>query len=326
MKKRTYTVRFITPAFLGNANQDGQWRTPPFKHLLREWWRVAWAGKNDPADWRRMREVEGYLFGHAWLENDRDGHGKKVSARKSRVLLRLSSWNRGGCNSLPALAKVASDRNSVSSDLYLGYGPVAKAGRLKNNVAVGEGENATLSLAYPGDDEVDQQILLTLALINRFGTVGGRSRNGWGSVCFEPDEGQLPLLDEEAHSRDWHECLQQEWPHAIGWDDRGLLLWQSDELNSWTKAMELLGTIRKQVNALDVDRLLLNQPVGRKGKRIPSSLRFKVIPAGEGRLRATVFHMPCTPPDLRNTRKLEQTWRKVHAFLDDQRVLRRSRP
>lgn len=37
----SYTVRFTTPAFLGNAEQAGQWRTPPFKALLRQWWRCA---------------------------------------------------------------------------------------------------------------------------------------------------------------------------------------------------------------------------------------------------------------------------------------------
>ncbi len=29
MNKLEYTVRFVTPAFLGNAEQKGQWRTPP---------------------------------------------------------------------------------------------------------------------------------------------------------------------------------------------------------------------------------------------------------------------------------------------------------
>ncbi len=42
MQKLTYEVRFTTPAFLGNAEQKGQWRTPPFKALLRQWWRVAY--------------------------------------------------------------------------------------------------------------------------------------------------------------------------------------------------------------------------------------------------------------------------------------------
>ncbi|OYV75217.1 MAG: hypothetical protein B7Z66_13795 [Chromatiales bacterium 21-64-14] len=35
MKPLKYTVRFVTPAFLGNAEQTGQWRTPPFKALRR---------------------------------------------------------------------------------------------------------------------------------------------------------------------------------------------------------------------------------------------------------------------------------------------------
>ena len=30
----TYRLTFVAPAFLGNADQDGQWRTPPIKALL----------------------------------------------------------------------------------------------------------------------------------------------------------------------------------------------------------------------------------------------------------------------------------------------------
>ena len=40
MQKLEYQVRFLIPAFLGNAEQSGQWRTPPFKALLRHWWRM----------------------------------------------------------------------------------------------------------------------------------------------------------------------------------------------------------------------------------------------------------------------------------------------
>ena len=40
MKTFTYTLSFTTPAFLGNASQQAQWRTPPVKALLRQWWRV----------------------------------------------------------------------------------------------------------------------------------------------------------------------------------------------------------------------------------------------------------------------------------------------
>lgn len=44
MQRLIFTVRFITPAFLGDSEQDGRWRTPPFKALLRQWWRVAYGG------------------------------------------------------------------------------------------------------------------------------------------------------------------------------------------------------------------------------------------------------------------------------------------
>jgi CRISPR-associated protein Cmr1 len=38
MTETSYTVRFVTPAFLGDADQKGRWRTPPFKALIRQWW------------------------------------------------------------------------------------------------------------------------------------------------------------------------------------------------------------------------------------------------------------------------------------------------
>jgi hypothetical protein len=31
MKELKYKVKFVNPAVLGNADQSGQWRTPPFK-------------------------------------------------------------------------------------------------------------------------------------------------------------------------------------------------------------------------------------------------------------------------------------------------------
>lgn len=39
MRELTYQVSFNTPAFLGNAEQQDQWRTPPFKPMLRQSWR-----------------------------------------------------------------------------------------------------------------------------------------------------------------------------------------------------------------------------------------------------------------------------------------------
>ncbi|MCS7044407.1 MAG: hypothetical protein NZR01_16605, partial [Bryobacteraceae bacterium] len=93
---RKYTVEFLTPAFLGGADQSGQWRTPPFKALLRQWWRVAYAARcKYQVDVQKMREAEGRLFGNAWLTQRVNGR-EETAASRSMVRLRLSSWAAGG--------------------------------------------------------------------------------------------------------------------------------------------------------------------------------------------------------------------------------------
>ena len=64
MKTFRYRLSFTTPAFLGNASQQAQWRTPPVKALLRQWWRVAVAQEMGYCV-ERLRQRENQLFGTA---------------------------------------------------------------------------------------------------------------------------------------------------------------------------------------------------------------------------------------------------------------------
>jgi CRISPR-associated protein Cmr1 len=83
------------PAFLGNAEQSGQWRTPPFKALLRQWWRVAYAADHRfSVDVDRMREDEGRLFGAA---------ADAADSNRSRVRIRLDRWNGANECRMPAV-------------------------------------------------------------------------------------------------------------------------------------------------------------------------------------------------------------------------------
>jgi CRISPR-associated protein Cmr1 len=181
MKTVQYTVTFQTPAFLGDAQQNGRWRTTPFKAQLRQWWRVAYAAKHgfrvSVAD---MRREEGLLFGNAWLEND---------FRKSLVRLRLDRWDEGKLEkaswSNDATVRHPEVKNRqgalipIGSALYQGYGPLVfdnqrRTTALKANAAIQAGESATLSLAYP--EESATLIEQALWLMHRYGAVGGRSR------------------------------------------------------------------------------------------------------------------------------------------------------
>src|SRR5690625_6928723 len=87
-----------------------------------------------------MRKEEGLLFGHAWLEDDRDEKGNKVPARRSQVRIRLSKWNIGDLKQAPAIGRVAMGKNQIPAELYSGYGPVAPGPRLKGTAAIQAGD------------------------------------------------------------------------------------------------------------------------------------------------------------------------------------------
>jgi len=327
MKTLDYTIRFVTPAFLGNAEQAGQWRSPPFKALLRQWWRVAYAAEKqfqvDPA---AMRKEEGLLFGHAWLEDDRDEKGNKVPARRSQVRIRLSKWNIGDLKQAPAIGRVAMGKNQIPAELYSGYGPVAPGPKLKGTAAIQAGDEAQLRIAFPKESKIEQ----ALALMNAYGTLGGRSRNGWGSLELRGEHVELkPAV------RDWEAAMQMDWPHALGKDDR-TLIWQSSPLVRWEDAMKLLAQVRADMRRAVPDRLMLAYPSTKgtmpgwgNSDRVPHSLRFKVRPEG-AQFVAVIFHMPCRPADAlwkKLTRQKQQgfpaTFAAAHAFLDRQQHFKR---
>lgn len=140
-------------------------------------------------------------------------------------------------------------KGSVPADVYLGYGPVLppskKEGRTRIEVrgAIGEEQEARLVVLVPESNA--EELRDTLALINWFGSLGSRARNGWGSVTLRsrPGTPALPMLQAEGSLcrsivRPWKECLDLEWGHALGLDETGHpLVWFTEELSDWRKAM-----------------------------------------------------------------------------------------
>jgi CRISPR-associated protein Cmr1 len=338
------TVRFLTPAFLGDAEQSGRWRTPPFKALLRQWWRVVYAADHGfNVNVELMRREEGLLFGNAWLKNE---------FCKSRVRLRLDRWESGTLKSWNELERstvthpeVQRTSYKVGPHAYLGYGPLDGRGGTKLNekikTVVNVGEFATLSIAVL--DEYAPRIERALWLMDRYGTVGGRSRNGWGSFTLMPANG-TPKLIGQVPVRDWKQCLEFDWPHAIGQDATGPLIWQTAKAyDDWKTIMRDLAIIKIGLRTQFVfpntnpphnqplTRHWLSYPITthtvrtwqKQNLRLPNSLRFKVRPdvAVPTRLRGIIVHVPHLPspefnPNL-NRNTIERTWQTVHALLDE---------
>ena len=363
---RNYTLRFVTPAFLGNAEQSGQWRTPPIKALLRQWWRVAFAadqrGANSSTALSAMRAAEGALFGVA-----ADSEG---DSRKSPLRLRLDRWDVGaeskqkwGHQEVVPADKVRHCEvpQPIGPLLYLGYGPlevatVPRPGQsrtdfatvLKKSAAIQAGESAKFSLAIPSGAEA-ARLDTALYPMHQYGTLGGRSRNGWGSFVLVPTDASATAFDcalDESLVTAWQDALKLDWPHAIGRDPKGLLIWQTPALSDWKSVMRKLAEIKiglrtqfvfpdiRPPHPQPLDRHWLSYPITKhsttawdRNARLPNSLRFKVRAEADGTLRGVIFHVPCLPPPQfkPDRRAIADVWQHVHAFLDQPaQALRRS--
>ena len=345
MHKEEYKIEFILPGFLGDAEQKSMWRTPPFKALIQYWWRVAVA-KEHGYDWQKIREREGRLFGHAWLKDEKG----KDWAMRSRVRIRLEQCKSGQLQNWEGKdpkIKHPEVKFPVGSQLYLGYGPLAyKKGTgisLKTSPAIGEHEENQLTLIYPEQEMV--AFKHTMQLIHWFGTLGGRSRNGWGSIVLfnealiNHDMFLGGKADISNFQRPLADCLREEWPHAIGSDADGVLIWKTQPCGSWQDVMKKLAEIKigyrtslnvskpfdeRQVLALPVTH---HTPWDLKNERVANQIRFKVL-FQQGKYYGLVFHLPCRFPNQLSDKlpdtgaqtilaNQENIWRKVHKYLDN---------
>lgn len=225
-------VSFNTPAFLGNAEQAAQWRTPPFKALLRQWWRVGRAASVG-YDHRRLLEAESRLFGTA---------GEKGSdAGRSLVQIRLSRWDAGSGTRLPRVEEVrhpevnhhsmpappgGQSGRMVGSLLYLGFGPVT-VHKTRSFIEPGESAQLHVRVRREHAEEIEKAIQLAAW----FGTLGSRSRNGWGSVqiAAEPLKTNVDPTDADLSaagvlrplSQALGDRLASDWGHAVAQDSQG---------------------------------------------------------------------------------------------------------
>jgi len=333
MQTLTYQVSFATPAFLGNAEQQAQWRTPPFKALLRQWWRVVVA-PDVGYDHRELLRRENALFGCAG-GGDEDGEG----GGRSKVRLRLSDWSEGKLDQRPRLKQLdhpetkRKDGSMIrpDADVYLGFGPITVDG-MRRAIAPGS-TIATFALRFPVIEA--DALRKTMQLIAWFGTMGSRSRNAWGSLHVDGEgvQGLEGLCDsklvEQAAARSVSDALNDrlagEWPHAVGLCvDARPAIWRvvggRDAaqgkyigFNNWREVMERLAALKigfrtqfklnsGEPHSTVEARHVLAYPVTKHGlaglsnARLASQLRFKVIKDKSGQHFGLITHLPCAMP------------------------------
>ncbi|MDT8407931.1 MAG: hypothetical protein RQ715_11855 [Methylococcales bacterium] len=319
MKQASYTVSFLTPAFLGNAEQSGQWRSPPFKALLRQWWRVVYAAENNfQVDIAAMRTEEGRLFGVA-----ADG----AESRKSQIRIRLTHSKGQGEPWLTGTQQGVAPLSTGLDTSYAWFGLIKRGNGLpdRSGIKAGQAESSRLlELAFP--EQYEQTLFEVMTLIDAFGLVGSRSRGGWGALQLESNEEPLTVLSAsqlKAYARPLDRCLADDWAMSLAKDDAGLCIWESmTEFDTWDKAMRFIAINRKTVRMALKQGKDLRPALGFASTgRMPSPLRWKVMVPKQGKLQVRAVALPHRIPDDGGKHlapgDLQQAWNTVTRTLDN---------
>ena len=334
--KREYQLELVTPAFLGGADQSAQWRTAGIKALIRQWWRVAYVAQYG-VNVNQMRQVEASIFGS--VNEDTNNAGK------AKLTIRLENWAIGNLQQMPTGGRthhpeVGQKGMNINTFLYLGFGPLANAEqgvRLTKERALGTNQSNSLTLIGK-DLNADNWSLIDDAMryIALFGTVGGRSRNGWGSLQLKVNQQPLVSLNDLSNipTKELATCLNQDWASAVS------SIWKGTEQPSWEAAINELARIKIQFRThlgFDTGKNAA-QPEGRHyiaypvtnhtvaswgiKKRLPNSLRFKVFKTAQNRYVPIAFHLPHQlPSEFRqgpDNQTLENVWQRVYAQLNNE--------
>lgn len=339
--KRDYTLELVTPAFLGGADQSAEWRTPAIKALIRQWWRVAYSTQHG-INVNAMRQAESLLFGTV------DGE-----PRQAKVRIRLGEWKVGNLTQMPAGGQVrhpevGNGGRNINAFLYLGYGPLANAGAgvtLNNERALSTQQNNALTIIGKDLTQDDWTLLdQTIRYMALFGTIGGRSRNGWGSLCIKQNNQPLATLDKinNLPTKPLANCLQHDWPSSLGSHNNQPLIWQGSVCNTWEAALNSLAAIKigfrthlgfvtghntpapegRHFIAYPVTNHSVSSWVNQKRQplRLPNSLRFKIFKQANNQFIPLAFHLPHQLPDTFSHKptnnELTQVWQQVYRQLD----------
>lgn len=328
-----FTVEVLTPMFLGGADGDAELRAAPLKNAIRYWWRIT----QGELSHKKMLENEQNLFG-----------GVTGKAIRSRVDVVVTGFVRtGNKNKMASIGKKINSEaknKNVPLSAYLGMGPVDFNG-IYTKTRILPGEKFTVSVFYPKEHK--NNILDALSLFAEFGSLGARSRNGWGSFNFLAKNNNILLSRQkllEKYGEELSEIfkIDKKYPFKLGKFNEQPLFWRIGIDSTWEGAMRLAGEsymdLRQQVlpfpkekpNGVQM-RHILGYPItnhifanwGGKNGRMPSQLRI-IIRKTDNQYNAYFFHLPHKIPKPWDSNLGDELsmWQKIHEYLDKKKFKR----
>ncbi len=320
---------FVTPAFLGGAEQRAELRAPAFKSLLRYWWRIAVA-KECGYNVETIRGKEGQIFGSVFNQTLRS----KVTISVTEVE-QLKLETESTKNWVRTIDP--NDRRSGDVVSYLGYGAYVGPGKFADGRSAFTPREGGTRAVVQGTARIEirdrglnseqlGELNRALILLANFGSVGNKSRNGFGSfyladkTCEElyRDKGSAIKLA----SRSYLETVN--WPSSIALDENNKpCIWATESDSNWLGIMREYAKIKKNLYQFAKNRD--RQPNGKAGRdmlgthspRFPSQLHFVVHPTSPdvSEYRGTLIHIPVSKNEKISQNEVS-FWRDIYARLD----------
>ncbi|MFW5800231.1 MAG: type III-B CRISPR module RAMP protein Cmr1 [Spirochaetota bacterium] len=191
MKNRTFNCEIITPMFLSSTNKlNPELRPPSIKAMMRFWWRAI----NYNSDNNELKNKEGKIFGSA-----------DENFGKSKVIVRVKNADLNGNTSKDNLPNnytaenVVFHRNNRDINLlnYFAYGPIAYNRNLRRPECIYKYiiPETKFDIVLKYKEEYEKDILKSLFFLSTFGSLGAKSRNGFGNFIIKNISEFEPLGD-----------------------------------------------------------------------------------------------------------------------------------
>jgi len=193
VKKLTFELEFITPAFIGGANQQAELRPASFVGLLRWWWRAL----KGECDIENLRAEEVEIFGGI-ARNPKKEEIKKMA---SPVYLRVEGDVSKGKGLIKkyGLDLIFDEKKRAFFGSHIGVGYLYYFMILPERKKNGQEEErrefiepgSKLKLTLIGKDKVLNHYIASLWALVFLGGVGARSRRGGGNLAvvgYEPKD------------------------------------------------------------------------------------------------------------------------------------------
>ena len=302
-----FTVEFVTPCFLGGADENAELRAAPFKNALRYWWRVLYGNK----------------YSNNILQKESDIFGSTEKA--SKVIISINPLNsiQTEKKGFPNGKRISVQHNGREMKInildYLAYGKyeyVKGSGNVYPNTYITPGCKFQITIQYSAlSGEQTSELEDAVLAFTRYGGVGSRSHNGFGS------------LKTEGLDLQWSKNVmignKQSFP-ILSEDSR--LYIGENTYRIWEEALSEAGILYKEArNSLDKPHVfqhrgLIARPIISKFEKIPDNVRNDRIPKfiylgviknSEG-YRAQILSLPILFYEEKSRKDYEDVVKAIH--------------